>query len=172
MTGTGKAKGDRAEREAAALLAGLLGGDVRRLLGAGRQDDRGDLDVPGWTVQVADWASLVSALRSKPLDADKQAARSGTRGLALLRLRGGEFRVCMTPETWALLVAELDRDADLYEEGYEEGYEDGRAIGHIEQVTVLRDRPKPEQDETPHEHRWGLDGICPDCDTQHEAEPW
>lgn len=147
MTGSEKSKGDRAEREAAELLAGLLGVEVRRHLGAGRKDDVGDLDLPGWTVQVADWTAVASALRVKPLDADRQAARSGTRGIALLRLRGGEFRVAMTPESWALLVAELA-----------EGWE---AIDRLEA-----------EEEPPHAHRWGINGICPDCGIQHGVEPW
>ena len=67
----------------------------------------------GWAVQVADWADKARALRVKPLDADAQAERSGSRGIALLRLRGGDFRVAMTPETWALIVTEL---AEAYAE--------------------------------------------------------
>ena len=39
-----KNKGDAAEREAAKLLAEATGLPVRRKLGAGRQDDVGDLD--------------------------------------------------------------------------------------------------------------------------------
>lgn len=107
MTGRGKRKGDRAEREAAELLTFLTGTHVRRLLGAGRQDDRGDLDVEGWAIQVADWQDIAGALRVKPLDADLQAFRSGALGVAMLRLRGGDFRVAMTPTTWARIHADL-----------------------------------------------------------------
>lgn len=107
MTGPAKRKGDRAEREAAQLVGFLLDLPVRRLLGAGRRDDRGDLDVPGWAVQVADWTSDVSAFRVKPVDADEQARRSGGYGIALLRLRGGDFRVAMTVTTWARIHHEL-----------------------------------------------------------------
>src|SRR6188768_3537315 len=104
VTGANKRKGDRAERQAAVIVGDLTGIDCRRLLGAGRQDDRGDLDLPGWTVQVADWNHLASALRQKPLDADLQAARSGTWPVAMLRLRGGDWRMVMTPATWALIA--------------------------------------------------------------------
>jgi hypothetical protein len=106
VTGTGKRKGDRAEREAAALLTRLLHRPVRRLLGAGRTDDTGDLDnVAGWAIQVADWTDLARAVREKPIDAEVQAAHSGAQhGAALIRLRGGEFRIVMTPQTWATLV--------------------------------------------------------------------
>lgn len=108
MTGTGKRKGDRAEREAATYLSRLLGSPVRRLLGAGRLDDMGDLDgITGWAIQVADWSDLARAVRVKPLDAELQAAHHGEgySGCALIRLRGGEFRIVMTPETWSRLVA-------------------------------------------------------------------
>ena len=108
MTGSGKRKGDRAEREAAALLSRLLALPVRRLLGAGRTDDKGDLDgIDGWAIQVADWTDLARAVRQKPLDAELQAAHAGQRhGAALIRLRGGEFRIVMTPQTWATIVTE------------------------------------------------------------------
>ena len=109
MTGSQKRRGDRAEREAAALLEHLTGTPTRRLLGAGRTDDRGDLDLPGWAIQVADWQQIASALRVKPLDADTQAARSGLHGVAMLRLRGVgarpvEWRMVMTPDTWARIA--------------------------------------------------------------------
>ena len=108
MTGSGKRKGDRAEREAAALLSRLLALPIRRLLGAGRTDDKGDLDgIDGWAVQVADWTDLARAVRQKPIDAELQAAHAGQRhGCALIRLRGGEFRIVMTPQTWATIVTE------------------------------------------------------------------
>jgi hypothetical protein len=108
VTGSSKRKGDRAEREAATLLTRLLAHPVRRLLGAGRTDDHGDLDgIDGWAVQVADWTDLARAVRQKPLDAELQAAHAGQRhGAALIRLRGGEFRIVMTPQTWATIVTE------------------------------------------------------------------
>ena len=106
MTGSQKRKGDRAENEAATLLTRLLHRPIRRLLGAGRHDDHGDLDgIDGWAIQVADWTDLARAVRQKPLDAELQAAHHArTHGAALIRLRGGEFRVVMTPETWARIV--------------------------------------------------------------------
>ena len=66
-----KAKGDRAELEAAALLTEALGLPVRRKLGAGRSDDTGDLDgVPGHVVQVASWKDTAAAARVKPPEAE------------------------------------------------------------------------------------------------------
>lgn len=53
MTNPSKDKGDRAERELAALLTDQLGIPMRRKLGAGRTDDTGDIDgLPGWTTTV------------------------------------------------------------------------------------------------------------------------
>jgi hypothetical protein len=52
MTNPAKAKGDRAELEAAEILSDLLGVPVRRRLCAGRKDDVGYTLVapakPGW----------------------------------------------------------------------------------------------------------------------------
>ena len=49
-----KIKGDKAEREAAALLSELLGIRVERRFGAGQKLDTGDLEgIPNTVVQVA-----------------------------------------------------------------------------------------------------------------------
>lgn len=107
MTGTAKRKGDRAELEAAELLTGLLGVPVRRKLGAGRADDTGDLDgVPDHVVQVANWKDLAQAVRIKPVAAEQQRHNANQRHAAtLVRLRGGEWRVVLTPEQWARHLA-------------------------------------------------------------------
>lgn len=101
-----KAKGDRAEREAAELLTELLGVPVRRKLGAGRQDDTGDLDgVPGHAVQVASWADTARAALIKPREAEAQRGHAGADHAAtLVRFRGGSWRVILTPEQWAALL--------------------------------------------------------------------
>jgi len=103
-----KAKGDRAEREAAALLCELLGVPARRQLGAGRSDDVGDIcGVPDTVIQVADWQDLAQALRVKPPAAEVQAVNAGVPwGVAMLRLRGGDWRVCMTVDAWAAMWRE------------------------------------------------------------------
>jgi hypothetical protein len=106
MTGPSKRKGDRAELEAAALLHDLTGWPVRRALGAGRADDVGDLDgFPDTVVQVASWADALRAIREKPLEAERQREAAGaTFAATVVRLRGGCWRVVMTPEqfaTWA-----------------------------------------------------------------------
>src|SRR5690606_27626946 len=62
MANPQKNKGDKAELEAARLLADLTGWPVRRKLGAGRADDTGDLDnVPDTTVQVKDYTDVLRA---------------------------------------------------------------------------------------------------------------
>jgi hypothetical protein len=111
MTDPNKAKGDKAEREAADLLTTLLARPVRRLLGAGRADDVGDLTgVKGWALQVAWWpANTLRAIRVKPLDAATQAANSGTpHSAALIRMVGGQWRVVMTLDQWADVVRSLE----------------------------------------------------------------
>ena len=108
MTNSAKNKGDRAERELAALLHDLLGVNARRKLGAGRLDDEGDIDgVPDTTVQVADWQNVASAVRVKPPECVQQQARAGTTfGVTAIRLRGGEWRFVMTPEQFATYARE------------------------------------------------------------------
>jgi hypothetical protein len=106
MTNAAKRRGDEAEREAAAILHDLLGWPIRRKLGAGRFDDIGDLDgLPQTTVQVAAWSDVLRAVRQKPVDAERQRERAQTTFCAsMIRLRGGVWRVVLTPEqfaTWA-----------------------------------------------------------------------
>ncbi len=101
-----KDKGDRAEREIASLLSLLLGRPIRRRLGAGRHDDTGDLDgLSGHVLQVADWRDALRAVREKPLAAEQQRHHGAVPHAAtLVRLRGGVWRVVLTPEQWARLV--------------------------------------------------------------------
>ena len=110
MANRSKDKGDRAEREAAALLADLLGYKVRRKLGAGRADDTGDLDVvPDTVVQVADWADALRAVRHKPIGAEAQRGNAGaTFAFSMVRMRGGVWRCVLTPEQMATYIRESD----------------------------------------------------------------
>jgi hypothetical protein len=105
VTGASKRKGDSAEREAAALVADLLGVPARRKLGAGRSDDTGDVDgVPDTTIQVVSRSSDVVAVGvvRKPVEADAQARNAGTTFAAtFVRIRGGTWRVVLSPEAWA-----------------------------------------------------------------------
>ncbi len=108
MTGSAKRKGDAAEREAAELIADHLGYRVRRKVGAGRLDDEGDLEgVPDTAVQVAAWADVTRAVRVKPVEAETQRVNAGaTFAASFLRLRGGDWRVVLTVDQWAVLVRE------------------------------------------------------------------
>ena len=103
MANPSKAKGNKSELEAAAICTQLFGLPVRRKLGAGRQDDTGDLEgLPGHVVQVANWTDIASALRIKPKEAEQQRINAQAEHAAtLIRLRGGEWRVSLTLEQWA-----------------------------------------------------------------------
>ena len=106
MTNPAKAKGDRAELEIAKMLEELLGFRIRRKLGAGRADDTGDLHgIPDTVVQVAAWSDALRAIREKPLAADTQALNDdATFASTAVRLRGGTWRVVLTPEQYATYV--------------------------------------------------------------------
>jgi len=105
LTNSSKRKGDAAEREAAQLITDLLGVPARRKLGAGRIDDEGDIDgVPDTAVQVVSrTADVVSVgIVRKPVEAGEQARRAGvTFAATFVRIRGGTWRVVLTPEQWS-----------------------------------------------------------------------
>lgn len=108
MTGSAKRKGDAAEREIATELHLLTGWPIRRRLGAGRQDDEGDLDgIPDTVAQVANWADALRAVRTKPIEAEQQRRNAGaTHAVTLVRLRGGTWRAVLTIEQLATLLRE------------------------------------------------------------------
>lgn len=103
MTNTAKRKGDRAELEAATLIADLTGHPVRRMLGAGRADDVGDIHgVNDTVIQVAAWSDALRAAWEKPLGAEQQRANAGARYAAtFVKLPRRGWRVVLTPEQWA-----------------------------------------------------------------------
>ena len=105
MTGAAKRKGDDAERECAALIHQLLGVPARRKLGAGRYDDIGDIDgVPDTVIQVCSRTTDVVAVGvvRKPVEAEQERIHAGATWVAtFLRVRGGTWRVVLTPEQWA-----------------------------------------------------------------------
>ena len=92
------------------IIHDLLGVPARRKLGAGRLDDEGDLDgIPDTTVQVVSRSTDVVAVGvvRKPLEAEAQSRHAGTTFAAtFLRVRGGIWRVVLTPEQWATLWRE------------------------------------------------------------------
>lgn len=106
MANPQKAKGDRAELEAASLLTEALGLPVRRKLGAGRVDDTGDLDgIPAHVVQVANWKDTAAAARVKPFEAEQQRINAQVDHAAtMVRFHGGTWRVVLTVEQWVRYV--------------------------------------------------------------------
>lgn len=108
MTNPAKAKGDRAELEVQNLLRDLLGVPARRMLGAGRADDMGDIDgVPDTVIQVANYKDIATALRRKVDECPAQQERAGASfGACFIRRPGGRYLVAMTPEQFAALWRE------------------------------------------------------------------
>lgn len=111
MANPAKRRGDHAEREVAAWLSDELGVPARRALGAGRQDDVGDVHgVPSTVIQVANWASLDRAVREKLPALERQRVNAGASFAAMFcRRRGGSYVVVMSPEQWARLWREAQR---------------------------------------------------------------
>jgi len=108
MTSAAKSKGDRAERECQELLRELLRvPDIRRELGAGRADDRGDIHgVPGTVIQVTWRNDLAAALREKLPAVEQQRCNAHVPFAAvfLRRSRSPEpWVVAMTPTQFARL---------------------------------------------------------------------
>lgn len=108
MSNPQKAKGDRAELEVQELLRTLLGVPARRMLGAGRADDVGDIaGVPDTVIQVANYRDIARALREKVDSCPVQQERAGaTFGACFIRRPGGRYLVAMTPEQFAALWRE------------------------------------------------------------------
>ena len=108
MTSPSKSKGDRAEREIAAILSDHFGVTVRRKLGAGRTDDEGDLEgIPGWCLEVKDYADVLRGLREGLDDCTAEQANSGLPfGAAFIRRRGGRWFVAMTVEQFCTIARE------------------------------------------------------------------
>lgn len=110
MTNSSHAKGAAKEREIAAILSDQLGIDCRRLLGAGRAEDVGDLHgLEGWTAQVAWWPNygVLRAFREKPVQCEAQQRNAGTSfGVSFIRMNGGVWRATQTIEQWATTYRE------------------------------------------------------------------
>ena len=108
-----KNKGDKAEREVAALLSELTGKTVRRKLGAGRTDDTGDIEgIPNFAIQVADWKNKNAACLQKPTEAEDQRINLGVDHAAtFVRFRGGRYRVVLTPEQFARILFQIAKEA-------------------------------------------------------------
>ena len=110
MSNPQKRKGDKAEREAAELLTEVTGFDCQRNLSAGIPGDVGDIHgVPNCVIQVADWKDKNRACLVKPGEVETQRQNADVDFAAsMVRFRGGEWRVVLTPEQFnALLQAAL-----------------------------------------------------------------
>ena len=106
MTNKAKIKGDKAEREAAALLSELLGIRVERRFGAGQKLDTGDLEgIPNTVVQVCDLANKNDAVLRKPREAEIQRKNAGVdHAITMVRFRGNNWRIVLTPEQYKKLL--------------------------------------------------------------------
>lgn len=104
MSHPSKVKGDRAEREVVALLRALGFPHAERAYGAGRDDDRGDIDgIPGVVVSVK--AEREWRPHEWLAEADEQAWRDEADTVAVFTRRpGGRYVVLLTPERWAQLM--------------------------------------------------------------------
>ena len=102
MTNPQKRKGDSAERELAKHLSDLLGFTVRRKLGAGRQDDEGDLDgLPDCTAQAKNYTDVLRAIREGlPAVEQQQKNAATTHGVLFVRRRGGQWIAIQTLTQW------------------------------------------------------------------------
>jgi hypothetical protein len=103
-----KTKGDKAERELAAVLAELTGWPIRRKLGAGRMDDTGDLDgIPDTVAQAKAYRDITRAVR-ETLDElpGQQTNAAATFGVGFVRRPGGRWFAVLTLDQWATYARE------------------------------------------------------------------
>jgi hypothetical protein len=108
-----KAKGDQAERAVAAIISDLLGLTVKRLLGAGRAEDVGDIGVPDTAVQVKHYpkTGLAAAVADCVKDLERNQANAGTTfAVGFARGRGGQWVAVMTPAQWATYHREATKE--------------------------------------------------------------
>lgn len=108
MTNPQKRKGDAAERELAHKLEALLGMPIRRKLGAGRQDDTGDIDgLTDCTAQSKNYADILRAIREGLTATEMQQFNAGTTHAVLfVRRRGGQWIAVQTLEQWTTTFRE------------------------------------------------------------------
>jgi hypothetical protein len=113
MSHPSKRKGDKAELEAARILAEHLGLPIRRKLGAGRLDDEGDLEgLPDFTIEVKNYANVTTGVAAGLADSTREQANAGTtHGAAMIRRPGGRWFVALTVDQFATLAREAIADA-------------------------------------------------------------
>ena len=95
-----KAKGDKAEREAAELLTKVTGYECKRTLAAGIPEDVGDIfGIPNCVIQVANYTNPCTACLKKPREVETQRDNAGAiYAASMVRWRGGHWRVVLTVE--------------------------------------------------------------------------
>jgi hypothetical protein len=98
-----KRKGDRAERELATLLTDLLGRPMRRMLGAGRQDDTGDIDgIDDTAIQVKHWNDITAAITQGIGQLDQQQKnKNAEHGVLFIKHRRHGWLAVTTIKEWA-----------------------------------------------------------------------
>ena len=108
-----KIKGDKAEREACALLTEFTSYEVERRFGAGMENDKGDLvGIPNTIVQVCDMKNKSEAVLRKPREAEQQRLTAKVdHAITMVRFNkrpgckhGDNWRVVMTIEQYARLI--------------------------------------------------------------------
>ena len=113
MSNPQKNKGDRAEREACALLTEFTPYEVERRFGAGQDKDKGDLiGIPNTIVQVCDMKNKSEAVLRKPREAEQQRLNAKVdHAITMVRFNkrpgcaeGDNWRVVMTIEQYARLI--------------------------------------------------------------------
>ena len=63
--------------------------------------------VPNTVVSVVNWRNVTAAVRAKPVEAERQRLEAGEAFAAtFVRLKGGDYRVCMTVEQWCAMYRE------------------------------------------------------------------
>lgn len=106
MTSPNKKKGDNAELEVQKLLRELLNiPTIRRELGAGRLDDRGDIaGVPNTAIQVAHRRDVPGTIRAKVEEVEQQRRNKRVRFAAcFIRWNNAPWVVVMSPRQWRSL---------------------------------------------------------------------
>ena len=113
MSNPQKNKGDRAEREACALLTEFTPYEVERRFGAGQDKDKGDLiGIPNTIVQVCDMKNKSEAVLRKPRESEQQRLNAKVdHAITMVRFNkrpscaeGDNWRVVMTIEQYARLI--------------------------------------------------------------------
>jgi Holliday junction resolvase len=102
MANRNKTKGDRAERALATLLTETLGKPMRRMLGAGRKDDIGDIDgIDDTAIQVKHWTNITAAITEgiKQLT-QQQTNKKAENGVLFIKHRTHGWLAVTTLEQW------------------------------------------------------------------------